>query len=288
MREVGCRISAAEFSMNLTVVISGKSYGVDLSRPCDLAIPLDFSGPQPRFFGAPDAASKPFQNNDFIGATSRSGSCNVSEIHLVPHCNGTHTESVGHIVEGAIPVTEALTQSLLPATLITVTPVPAGETGESYQPVPGNSDSVITETLLSAAMSGASDGEIGALIIRTRPNDGSKRARDYGDGPVPPYFTADAMGYLSGRGVTHLLVDMPSIDRMNDGGYLTNHHIFWNVSAGSHELTRGSRTDRTVTEMVFVDDSIADGLYLLNLQLPAFVSDAAPSRPVLYPLVETR
>lgn len=279
--------SAAEFPMNLSVVISGKSYGVDLSRPHGLAIPLDFAGSQPRFFDAPGAVAKPFQNNGFIGATTRSGSCNVAEIHMVPHCNGTHTESVGHIVEGASPVTGALTQSLLPATLITVTPVPARESGDTYQPASMESDPVITEALLSASLAGASDGEIDALIIRTRPNDRSKQARDYGDGPNPPYFTAEAMGYLSGRGVSHLLVDMPSIDRMNDGGYLTNHHIFWNVPAGRHELTPESRTDRTVTEMVFVDDSIADGLYLLNLQLPAFVSDAAPSRPVLYPLVET-
>jgi hypothetical protein len=30
--------------------------------------------------------------------------------------------------------------------------------------------------------------------------------------------------------------------------------------------------------------SIADGQYLLNLQVAAFAADAAPSRPVLYPV----
>ena len=34
----------------------------------------------------------------------------------------------------------------------------------------------------------------------------------------------------------------------------------------------------------FVDDVVSDGLYLLNLQLPAFHSDAAPCRPVVYAL----
>ncbi len=42
--------------------------------------------------------------------------------------------------------------------------------------------------------------------------------------------------------------------------------------------------DKTITEMIFVDDEIRDGLYLLNLQMPAFPTDAAPCRPVIYAL----
>ncbi len=33
-------------------------------------------------------------------------------------------------------------------------------------------------------------------------------------------------------------------------------------------------------------DGILAGLYLLDLQVPAFGTDAAPSRPVLYPVTE--
>ena len=36
--------------------------------------------------------------------------------------------------------------------------------------------------------------------------------------------------------------------------------------------------------MIYVDDKIKDGHYLLNLQIPSFVSDAAPSRPIIYKL----
>jgi hypothetical protein len=39
-----------------------------------------------------------------------------------------------------------------------------------------------------------------------------------------------------------------------------------------------------VTELAYAPDAAPDGLYLLDLQVPAFVADAAPSRPVLYPL----
>jgi hypothetical protein len=45
-----------------------------------------------------------------------------------------------------------------------------------------------------------------------------------------------------------------------------------------------ARPGATVTEMVFVPADVPDGLYALALHLPPFVTDAAPSRPLLYPL----
>ena len=33
-----------------------------------------------------------------------------------------------------------------------------------------------------------------------------------------------------------------------------------------------------------VDEKIEDGKYLLNLQIPSFISDAAPSRPLIFKL----
>ena len=39
------------------VAVDGREVGVDLSRPVDLAVALDFSGPQPRHFGAPRASA---------------------------------------------------------------------------------------------------------------------------------------------------------------------------------------------------------------------------------------
>jgi len=38
--------------------------------------------------------------------------------------------------------------------------------------------------------------------------------------------------------------------------------------------------------MIFVDDNIPDGKYLLMIQIPAFVSDAAPSRPIIFDINE--
>ena len=46
----------------------------------------------------------------------------------------------------------------------------------------------------------------------------------------------------------------------------------------------GTTSHKTVTEFMFADDSTADGYYILDIQLPPFVSDAAPSSPILYKL----
>ncbi len=271
--------------MELRVQIAGKSYQVDVTGPRHLAIPLQFDGPQPRFFGAPAAHAEPFRGGGFTGDTSQGSSCNVSAIALVPHCNGTHTETAAHVVRDGPTVSQTLAQGLMPAVVISVDPIPAGETAEAYRPALEPCDAVITRTALTATLSEYDAEELTALVVRTLPNGPYKRTAVYGEDQTPPFFTADAMTYLAERDVQHLVVDIPSIDRMRDEGRLTNHRIFWNLPERHHEATEDMRRDRTVTEMAFVDDGIADGLYLLDLQIPAFESDAAPSRPVLYNLI---
>ena len=87
------------------------------------------------------------------------------------------------------------------------------------------------------------------------------------------------MQYIVDLEVEHLLVDLPSVDRLYDDGLLSAHNIFW--STKDKELNNNVR-HKTITEMIFVDDNIVDGSYLLNLQIAPFQSDAAPSRPVIY------
>jgi hypothetical protein len=120
--------------MQMSIVLADKRYQVDLESPVSLAIPLDFNGPQPSFFGTPPATAAPLKVGGFVGDTRKGGSCNVAELRLVPHCNGTHTESVGHLVPEAPPLAELLLRTLFPARLITVTPSAADETPEGYRP----------------------------------------------------------------------------------------------------------------------------------------------------------
>jgi hypothetical protein len=90
------------------------------------------------------------------------------------------------------------------------------------------------------------------------------------------------MRAIVAAGIEHLLVDTPSIDRTHDGGRLTTHRIFWGMAEDNRPAA--TRRRATVTEMIFVPAAVADGLYALALHLPPFVTDAAPSRPLLYPL----
>ena len=75
----------------------------------------------------------------------------------------------------------------------------------------------------------------------------------------------------------HLLLDLPSVDREEDAGQLLAHHAFWQYPAQP-------RREATITELIFVPNEIADGLYLLNIQITSLELDASPSKPVLYAL----
>ena len=97
------------------------------------------------------------------------------------------------------------------------------------------------------------------------------------------FFTIEAMNYIVELGIKHLLVDMPSVDRLFDDGVLSAHNIFWETKQKKLNL---NTSNKTITEMIFVSDNIKDGKYLLNLQFAPFVADAAPSRPILYKINE--
>ena len=120
-----------------------------------------------------------------------------------------------------------------------------------------------------------------ALIVRTLPNGEWKQTAEYGEENIPAYFAADAMDLIFEIGVKHLLVDLPSIDRIFDDGKLANHRKFWNIGPGSHETGPDTRMNSTITELIYVPDSVEDGEYLLNLQIAPFESDCSPSRPIL-------
>lgn len=120
-----------------------------------------------------------------------------------------------------------------------------------------------------------------AVIIRTLPNTPEKLNKDY-SGRNPPYLLDEGIKFLVEKQVKHLLIDLPSVDREVDEGKLLSHHAFWGVS--DKKARDDSRSDCTITELIFVPDEIEDGLYLLNLQFPSMPLDAAPSKPILYKL----
>ena len=259
--------------MKSLIQIDGRDYNIDLASPIDISIPLNFDGPQPNAFDVEAAASKACEYGSLTGDTRRGGSCNFEQITFIPHCNGTHTECVGHITKERISIRDCLSDAFLPAILVSV--------GPEFS----NEDLVIPEQQIRDTTKAFGDvlDRNTALIIRTLPNDNSKLSKIYDSDNMPPYFTLEAMKYVVKCGFRHLLVDLPSVDRLSDGGQLLNHRVFWDVEPGSFETNSRTRISSTITELIYVPNEVPDGEYLLNLQIAPFVSDASPSRPLIFP-----
>ena len=56
-----------------------------------------------------------------------------------------------------------------------------------------------------------------AVAIRTLPNTKDKLNRQYAHSN-PPYLSQEAAVYLRNKGVKHLLIDLPSVDKEKDDG----------------------------------------------------------------------
>ncbi len=291
--------------------LGSQTYASDLSAGNSLAIDVNFGGPQPNHFAADPASLRPYEIGNFVGRTNMGGGCNVDIVSLVTHCNGTHTESVQHIVNDAVPIAGVAPRGLMLALVISMEPVSAEGVDESYRPklektdrvitavavrdvvdsigmnVGGNRDQVIEGlSVEGTVVEGTVFDEIDALIVRTLPNSHDKKSAVYSEENQPPFFTCEAMTLIDSLKIDHLLVDFPSLDRMYDDGLLTNHHLFWNVPEGMHMLAGSSLTQRTITEFVFVPDEKTDGVYLLEIGCPAWKTDAAPSRPLIFDITK--
>lgn len=239
-----------------------QTWRADISRPIDISIPVVDGPSTVNCFHAPMARIEPVRMGDFIGDTRLGSPVNFKNVFFNPHGNGTHTECVGHIAAESVRLDHILDQFLFAARVISV-----------YPTLEENGDRVIYRSSLEGV---PYQGEQ-AWIIRTLPNPDSKRYQHY-SGTNPVYFDPGVMDHLIELGIDHLLVDLPSVDREEDGGALASHHRFW-------EYPEKKFVKRTITELVYIPDNVPDGLYLLNLLVPAFDLDAAPSRPVIYQMI---
>ncbi len=233
----------------------------NLNNPIDISIPLRSSSENVTawYVGPPEI--KAVENGEWIGDVNRGGSVNFRSIFFNPHGHGTHTECVGHISKAFYSVNQCLKTFFFSAILVTI------------EPELINKDLVITKSQIERILNLK---KYDALIIRTLPNDSSKLSRQYSHSNFP-YVDAQAMDLVREAGVKHFLIDLPSVDKEEDGGLLAAHKSFWNYPANV-------RLDSTITEFIFVPELVEDGEYLLNLQIAPFENDASPSKPILYPL----
>src|SRR6188474_1908451 len=118
--------------MKISLDIDGAICELDVANPVDISIPLRFNGPQPNAYGVEPATSEPCVYGSLIGDTRRGGSCNFERYAFIPHCNGTHTECIGHITKERISVRDCLQDAFLRAWLVSVPPTLSGNTEEQY------------------------------------------------------------------------------------------------------------------------------------------------------------
>ena len=237
-----------------------RNYTADLSCPLDISVGFSKEiTDSVNCFYAPPFEAVAVRDGDWEGLVTSGSPVNFLNVRLNPHGNGTHTECVGHIAPTIFSVNDALREAHFVAKLVSVY---ATKTNE---------DRIVT---LAQMQQLVSESETKALILRTLPNDDSKKTRHYSN-TNPPYIAADALAYLADCGIEHLLLDLPSVDRESDGGKVAGHKAFW-------RYPDNIRHNATITELIFVKNEIKDGLYLLNLQIAPFPIDATPSKPTLF------
>lgn len=247
--------------MIIETLIGQNSFRFDTEKGQEISIRLDAGALGPNCFYAPPFDASPLVSGNFTGDTRQGSPVNFYNVKINPHGNGTHTECVGHISEERVSIAEVLTDSLFWGRLVSVYP----ERAE-------NGDKIITAQALKEVVSALSDEE--AIVIRSLPNPEEKSRWMY-SGTNPTYFEPEAIALLTGAGICHLLTDLPSVDREEDGGQLLAHKTFWNYP---EEINRKN----TITELIYVPNEIPDGQYLVQIQLPSFQLDAAPSRVFLH------
>lgn len=249
--------------MITTIQYKSRKLKIDLEQPLDISIPIKGgnSNVNAWYIGPPKIEPEVFENG--IISVEKGASVNFNTITFNPHSHGTHTETVGHITKQKYSINKHLKQFFFLAEVVTVAPEKRGE------------DYVISAKQLQFAI-GNKKRE--ALVIRTIPNTSDKKTRQYSNANWT-YFEEDAIKLLVKKGIKHLLVDLPSVDKEEDGGELKGHKAFWNIEGRV-------RKDATITEFIYVSNKIEDGAYFLNLQIAPFENDATPSKPVLYKILE--
>ena len=272
--------------MKLTLEKDGRRYSFQTEKGMDLSISMNPKGP--RAWYVEPMRIDPVRTEQFLGSVAEGGAVNFRDVYFNPHGHGTHTENVGHIIDTDVPVVKSVGSSHYMAKLVTVVLMRQDALQDSTKDVTQDALQDSTKDVPQDAEQGdwvvneesliGMDLNVEVLIIRTKPNDHSKVQRQY-SGTNFPYLTLSAMQRIVDAGVQHLLIDLPSVDREEDGGALAAHHLFWNVPAEPN-------FQKTITELIYVPNEISDGDYILNLQVSNFSNDAAPSRPMLFDLTE--
>ncbi len=237
---------------------------IDTQKGFDLSIPLSNTEQNPTAWHVNAPIMEPVMENGWIGSVKDGGSVNFRNIAFNPHGHTTHTECLGHITTEVYSINETLKEFFFTAKIVSILP-------EEIE-VDGVTDLRISAQQLNNAIG---ETKASALIVRTLPN--TDKTHKHYTGTNPCYFEKEGAQVLIDCKIDHFLIDTPSVDRESDGGKLAFHHAFW-------EVPNNPNFTRTISELLFVPSEVADGEYILNLQVASFENDAAPCRPVVFKL----
>ncbi|REH54507.1 kynurenine formamidase [Tenacibaculum gallaicum] len=249
--------------MIATIDYNSRKHKIDLSKPLDISIAIDTSKENVNAWYLDNPKIFPVSDGNWVGSVQKGADVNFNNIQFNPHSHITHTECVGHITEEIYSVNKELSRFFFLAEVVTIAP-------EQLK----NKDFVISKKQLQNVLG---NKKRDAIVIRTLPNLSDKKSMRYSN-TNPTYLLEEAAIYLKEKGIEHLLVDVPSVDKEKDGGKLLAHNAFWN--------TQGTiRMQATITEFIYVPNKIKDGTYFLNLMVAPFENDATPSKPTLYEII---
>jgi len=249
--------------MIATIQYNSRKYNIDLSKPLDISIPLRSSKSNVNAWYVEEPKIEPVEIDGDIVSVEHGACVNFNNISFNPHAHGTHTECAGHITEKVHSINQNLKQFFFLAEVITVAPEKL------------NDDFVISKKQIQFAVG---NKKRDAIVIRSIPNTLDKLTKQYSH-TNPPYLLEEAAVYLKNKDIKHLLIDLPSVDKERDECQLLAHNAFWNTGGKL-------RLDATITEFIYVPNSVKDGTYFLNLQIAPFENDASPSKPILYQILE--
>ena len=248
--------------------LNNETFKVNLNNPIDLSLTSKVKNSFKAWY-VNEIKINSIKNDDFIGSVKDGGAVNFREILINPHGNMTHTESVGHISQKEINVNKLLQTHHFIAQLITIKPQKISINNKKGKK---EVDEIISLNQIKNKIL----PNIQALIIRSQKNYDELTNKNYSHTNWP-FLAESSAAYIRNKGVQHLLIDQPSIDKEFDEGKLLAHRAFWNYP---NEID----LKKTITELIGIPDHIKDGRYLLNLSLANIENDAVPSRPIIYKL----
>ena len=150
--------------MSMKLFITPDTY-IDTSKPIDISLSLSDTERNPKAWYVDAPVFEPVRTEHYTGSVAEGGSVNFRNIFFNPHGHGTHTECLGHITEEVYSINKTIKEFFFKSQLISIKP--KQELNED-----GAMDSIILEDQLDNLKN------VEALIIRTLPNQESKKSMD--------------------------------------------------------------------------------------------------------------